>query len=442
VSLSDDQRTHEDHQDRFIEALESVSRAVEEDVEVEDPESVRNGFLADHANAATGFRSSFGDERVRVEAATDGVPTNEAFRKGLLESLRDPLSAASAYVYGSTPASPDGGRPTDESALIEQAHVVLVRMRAALLEAVALDSRLHPDLSTRPIPQRVTDQSDRLTSLFGEPFVVLPPFEANNPAELARTFGDEALPVGGDPLSAEQWLQRIARVRERPAAFREVLSYAEFLSGSLKRDLTIGQLPVEDGEPWVGAAAEGGVPAGRLSLVVQFGSGSDPGIVQGRMTGLFVDEWVENVPNEEETTGVALNYDDPGNRAPQSILLAAPPTSANWSLNALASTVAETMDYAKVRSVDLGDVTEQDGQEGLDYLLPALYLPNNYDEETHDHHSPSVPLKMLDWYDPFSPLMNVSLEMRRLIFETGLGGTLTEQGLEFDGGIESDGGEE
>ena len=124
--------------------------------------------------------------------------------------------------------------------------------------------------------------------------------------------------------------------------------------------------------------------------MAQFGPGASPGTADGRLTGLFVDEWTEGVPEDSETTGLALNYDDPGSRAPQSVLLATPPADGEWSLNELASVVAETAEYAKRRAVDLGDV------DGPARLFPGLYFAQQHDPEPT---TPTVDFRMLDWYD-------------------------------------------
>jgi len=126
-----------------------------------------------------------------------------------------------------------------------------------------------------------------------------------------------------------------------------------------------------------------------VSLIAQFGPGASAAGAGDRLAGLFVDEFTEAVPSETETTGVALNYDDPGNRPPQSILLV-PPPDGEWSLDHLAATVAETTAYAKRRSVDLGDL---DGE--LAALFPALNFARG--EATG---GPTVDFGMLDWYDP------------------------------------------
>jgi hypothetical protein len=266
---------------------------------------------------------------------------------------------------------------------------LLGRLCSRLADAAALDPRLHSTMADRPLPQRVEDGTDRLETLFGDGFTVLPPFSPSNPAELRETFTDDGLVPDDRRTAAETWLQRAASFRDGVSDFREARSYAEAISGSLTPSLTVGQVPYEDGDTWVGV--DGIEPSpGKLSLVAQFGPGVSPGSADDTMTGLFVDEWTEGVPEDSETTGVALNYDDPGSRAPQSVLLAPPPDDGSWSLGDLASVVTETAEYAKRRAVDLGDM------ESPSRMFPGLYFAQQHD---HEPSTPTVDFRMLDWYD-------------------------------------------
>lgn len=346
------------------------------DVLAESPPAVPNADTQ-RAEAASAFANAVGDfqraladhvgplQTVTADAET-GVDAATAFRHGVLETVRVPLVQASYFgVYGSTPQSPTGGTPADESTLRTQAGVVLERVGARL--DAAADAA--PDEQV-PIEHSVNAQDARLRAVFGDEFVVLPPFVPANGTELARTFGNDGLLAAGSPLAAETWLQRRAQVNDRQATFREALSYAEALTGRLVRDLSVGQLPHRPEDDWVGV--DGVTPEpGQLSLVAQFGLGLSSPDVSGPICGLFVDENVEHVPTDAETTGLAINYDEPDNRAPQSILLAVPPADDEWTFEALASAVRETMRLYKYRAVDLEDLPD------FGHLLPMLAVAYN-----------------------------------------------------------------
>lgn len=357
---------------------------------VGDPADAEAAFDADAATAADELANAAGDEGAAVDPIVAGSSVPRAVRTVVLERLREPMTVAASYgVYGGTPAEPDGDTPEAEAAMVEQARGLLERLRTRLEEAGALDPRIDGTLAEQPVPQRVETQTDRLATLFGEGFTVLPPFSPANPGELSATFGDGELVPDEHSLAPETWLQRSAAHRERVADFRESRAFSEAISGELTPSLTIGQVPFEEGDIWVGIDGVDPVP-GRVSLVAQFGPGASAGTAGDRLTGLYVDEWNETIPSATETTGLAVNYDDPGNRAPQSILLV-PPPSDGWTLDHLAATVAEVNEYAKRRAVDLGDLPAD-----TTHLFPALTFAQG--GGTH-RHTPSVNFGMLDWYD-------------------------------------------
>ncbi|MEF8974842.1 MAG: hypothetical protein V5A21_01260 [Halapricum sp.] len=356
---------------------------------IPDPSPAGSTFDADASAAMTDLAS----DAHSVESAISPVVGSEAdrsFRRIVLERLREPMTVAASYgVFGGTPRSPDGGAPDDEVALVEQARALLKRLRTRLTEAAALDPRLVSGQSTRPVPQRVEDQTDRLQTLFGDGFTVLPPFTPSNGAELTATFTDGQLVPDDDSMAAETWLQRAASFRDNVDSFREARTYSETIDDKLTTPLTIGQVPYESGDTWVGV--DGVEPAaGKLSLVAQFPLEASPGSTNAPMTGLFVDEYTEGVPESTETSGVALNYDDPGMRAPQSVLVAMPPDDGEWTLDDLAATVAETSEYMKRRAMDMGDVDE------AARLFPGLYFASQRDPTPS---TPTVAFEMLDWYD-------------------------------------------
>ncbi|MEF8856504.1 MAG: hypothetical protein V5A16_03690, partial [Haloplanus sp.] len=339
-----------------------------------------NAFAGAVSDVATAVSAHVSPVRVVAghDATTSGAPTATddgpapavdaatAFRHGVMETVRLPLVRASYFgVYGSTPQSADGGTPADGAALRSQARVVADRVTARLDEAAGAVSA-----NERSIETSVAAQRTRIRAVFGEQFVVLAPFVPTNGPELVRTFGNDGLLDAGSSLAPETWLQRNAQVRERPADFREAISYVEALTGMLVRDLAVGQLPHRPEDDWVGIDGINPRP-GQLSLVAQFGLDFRVPDLTRTVRGVFVDEHVERVPSDEVTTGLAINYDDPGNRAPQSILLAVPPADGEWSIDVLESTVRETMRLSKFRAVDLADLPD------FGHFLPMLSFAYN-----------------------------------------------------------------
>ena len=94
--------------------------------------------------------------------------------------------------------------------------------------------------------------------------------------------------------------------------------------------------------------------------------------VSKELTGLLIDEWVEVVPNAKETTGIALQYDQPNSAPPQTILVAVPPdVESPWTVWSLQQVLLETLDLARIRAVDASTLDE------VGHYLPALYFAYN-----------------------------------------------------------------
>ncbi|WP_440990807.1 hypothetical protein [Haloarchaeobius baliensis] len=383
------------------------------------PTDARNSFDGWWDSTASSLKTEV-DARVGpLVAVARSTRLDEVFRRCVLETLRIPLLRASYFgVYASTPRSATGGTPEDERTLLAQAQGVSDRLHARLDEAgehAAAVTSLVPGATDAAAaastlsggsadPATVTKAAehelDRLTALFGEGFVVLPPLSPPNQAELSKTFAathtDELLSAAA-PMETESWLQRAARVRDRPANLQQTFSYAEMVSGRLLRDdLRVGQLPFRETDDWVGIDGLDETPdRGQVSMVTTFPTryhadhpvAPSPGDADGtpgaQVAGFLVDDWREAVPKTEEKTGVAVNYDDPSTEPPQSVLLAVPPADGGdspWSEDVLLRTILESVDLAKLRGVDLdvvGKPRSDPSQRVLGQLLPGLTLPHN-----------------------------------------------------------------
>jgi hypothetical protein len=75
------------------------------------------------------------------------------------------------------------------------------------------------------------------------------------------------------------------------------------------------------------------------------------------------------VPVESELTGLSFHFDRPDAKAPQAVLVAVPPNRRRgWTADTLALVVRDTLELAKLRAVDLGDLPL------LDDVLPGVRL--------------------------------------------------------------------
>ncbi len=91
---------------------------------------------------------------------------------------------------------------------------------------------------------------------------------------------------------------------------------------------------------------------------------------QNPYAGLMVDEWPERIPDTQQNAAVAFHFEEPSARAPQALLLAVCPDNRElWDDPILQAILAETLELAKIRTVDLASV-QQVGSK----FLPALYF--------------------------------------------------------------------
>jgi hypothetical protein len=293
----------------------------------------------------------------------------------------DPLREAlvDLVFLGIPEAVPASARGEDER-LLGQARTIAAEAARRLAAVAALAEGFDPKTATPDA--RVAHEQARLEAVLGRGFKALPLVGPKDAAAIATAFTRSDALLGGEPLEALSWLQGVSRVRPGAGRLSAALAYAAALRRNSALALKVAQLPSVAGERWVGLpGANGGPPAcppGKLSLVAHLPQPFEPA---QPVAGLVFDEWVELVPAAEVTTGVSFNYDAPGARPPQAILLAVSPPGgpATWRLDTLERILLETLELARLRAVDPqalgGDVL-------LQRALPALYVTGNLEGET------------------------------------------------------------
>ena len=288
------------------------------------------------------------------------------------DAMRAALLALAAFgIPGAVPRSATSEAPETRDALRDQcrsaADAVTRRVDAAERVAAAFD----PDTAT--IDATVAHHVERLTAVFGRAFRVLPRFTVRDATELRQSFADRNGLQGDDSQAVVGWFHRAARVRDGVARLARLALYTEAL-GTEPLDLRVGQLPHVPSERWVALPPPQGasIPGGRVSFVGQVRDSID---LDEPLAGLVVDEWNEVVPNARETTAVTFNADEPGARAPQTILLAVPPDARpQWDLETLEATLLDTLELAKLRTVDPDALGEVDD---VAVFLPAVHVALN-----------------------------------------------------------------
>lgn len=260
----------------------------------------------------------------------------------------------------------------DTATLTTRGRKVSDRMHDALARAQtlrdALDEQVRIDPSL-PAAQRAKVHIERMRTLLGSDFPILPLFTAGNGKRLQAGNRARSTLLGGDELAPATWLARLALVRSGVDRIAAVRHAGELIGASLPPDdLRVVQLPVVDTERWL-ALPFAAQPADAELAIVAIGRKALR--FDRSLSGLFCDAWDELIPTREETTGIALHHDAPGARPPQAVLLAVPPaaTDPQWRIDTLLETVNEARELARLRAVGPQQL------QWLGTLLPAVYLP-------------------------------------------------------------------
>ncbi len=300
-------------------------------------------------------RTQFAADSAALTAAIAGLPA-------ATDPVRAALIAAGGYgVLGAVPATstgPDGGLG---------------------IQAAAVSAELTKRLNAVTGMPNVTasDALAQFATIFSKTIDVLPRLSAPNVAALQTAFsGSAALFGGADPYAVEAWVQQLTHVRPAIARLDAAYTAAQLLAAASAPAFTFGQLPAATGtDRWLGLPLNGTTPeSGRIALAV-IGAGA---ITAGNdYAGLLIDEWPERIPLTTQSAAVAFHQDEPKARAPQALLLAVcPDDRAFWDDQLIQATLEETLQLAKLRSVDLDSMVD------VGQILPALYVPFNLQEAT------------------------------------------------------------
>jgi hypothetical protein len=341
-------------------------------VETQPPPGVDTAeFRARADRAAAALRRA--RDQVEEQRALVVATADPALQVQILDVLRKRL--VDLFFFGlpeALPVSSLGGDAQARERLLLQAGVAEQEATGRLERLAALDAGF--DRAAAAPEDRVRHDLERLQAVFGPQFRALPLVRPANAAELGTAVAASTAVQGGDPLQALSWLQGAARVRPAASRVLAAMSYAAALLRPNGLALRVAQLPSRAGERWVALPNPpgGAFPPGRLSLVAHLPQPFRPALP---FSGLLIDEWVDAVPAAEVTTGVGFNYDGPGSRPPQTILLAsAPPGAVRWEVETLEQTLLETLELAQLRALD----PQALGEDVLvQRALPALYVSAN-----------------------------------------------------------------
>jgi hypothetical protein len=319
-------------------------------------------------NAATaGGAVDLGELGGRAKAAGDSL-TNDLNSltsaipglPGAPDPVRKALLACSFYgMAGSIPQSNSG----PDANLRTQAASVANNLQERLTKATAVNIATAGE----------ADLVGLFTTIFGEDFAVLPRFTPPNQADLHSAFSQSSNLVASDPEAPSRWLLQLSHIRARISRLDSAFTLAQLLNDNPEAasSLLLGQLPLVANDKWLGLGIDPANPPAKGRVAFACVTQGDP-VNQSPCAGLLVDEWPERIPSTQENAAVAFHYEEPKARAPQTLLLGVCPDDRRvWDDDLVLGILQETLELAKIRTVDL-DSVQQVGQ-----ILPALYFAMN-----------------------------------------------------------------
>jgi hypothetical protein len=222
---------------------------------------------------------------------------------------------------------------------------------------------------------------DAAHALFGDDFVLVPEFglananadewrNAWNDRNALLSYLTDPKPAGaGRDFPVDDWLHGVARVREKFAAWENVVMLTSAF-GTNEPQLDAVQLPYRADDRWLALPfpEDTHLEGDRLLYTAHY---TVPFDYTTRQCGLLLDEWTEVIPASEETTGITFHYDRPNSEPPQVLLLAiSPALKGQWQWDDLVDTLHETLDEAKLRAVEPAQVDAA----AYGRLLPAAIM--------------------------------------------------------------------
>jgi hypothetical protein len=179
--------------------------------------------------------------------------------------------------------------------------------------------------------------------------------------------------IASDPVAPARWIAQLSYVRSALARLDDALGMMEIAGGSGANapQLRLAQLPIQNPDRWLALPWDPDNPptTGRVALAC-FAVG-DP-TANTPFAGLMIDEWLDRVPAPDATAAVAFHYNEPNARPPQALLLGVCPDNRKaWDDDLVTALLEETLELAKIRTVDLQSL-QRVGQ-----ILPGLYFPLN-----------------------------------------------------------------
>jgi hypothetical protein len=321
-------------------------------------------------------------DKVKLLQYTNGVPSNSTLATTELNDLRNILKNISIFAIPTAfPPNATDNSELSRNQLLQQADVVYKEMekRFPVITSKKNDAATPASTSVEhKVRAALLNEFAKL--MFGRYFKVYTSFthhyltEVQTASSYANTYTEFFSTSGVLPV--ETWMTGVARVRPRMGEYHKQMLLSESVrynsastSPFVYTQQTAMQFPVinnpQKRDQWIAMELpkDYPIPLDAISMVVESSSTPIP------TCGMVVDEWPEQIPIEQITTGISINYDTPSNEAPQAILLAVTPEiTGQWKWDDLMETLNETIDMAKIRAVEPDMIQRSE----LAQVLPAL----------------------------------------------------------------------
>jgi hypothetical protein len=238
-----------------------------------------------------------------------------------------------------------------------------------------LQARLNKAKAVNLATAQPADFTTVFEAVFGAGFVVLPQFTPPDLLKLQAAFGQSSALTASDPVAPGRWFRQLTHVHDGAGRLDMALSCAQALAPAAvyPPSLTLGQLPppASGADRWLALPLDPANPPDKGRVAFACVASGNPA-AQAVYAGLIIDEWNERIPSIPTIASLAFHYTEPAARAPQSVLVAVcPDNRAAWDDGLIQATLEETLELAKIRTVDLASV------EGVGQILPALYFALN-----------------------------------------------------------------
>ncbi|MBD2769867.1 hypothetical protein IC235_18410 [Hymenobacter sp. BT664] len=224
-------------------------------------------------------------------------------------------------------------------------------------------------------------------ALFGRAFIALPRFKlraADQALLNAQLSTDPTTTLlrghASNPYVMDEWLCGISKVRKNTANYEFLSALASGINLDAftdDRKLFPAQVPYNASsstDRWLGSTVnnDAALQEGRVAFAISIPGGSSSYSMGTYEVGLMIDEWVDVIPNKNQTTGIAFHANQPNQKPPQCLLLGLTPRiTGSWNWADIVDMINETFDLAKTRGVSYDSISGTP----VGQLSPTLVMP-------------------------------------------------------------------